>query len=235
MNGPVPSLLAIAGLVFGLALANSACERLPDDAPARIARGVEAAGRGDHGEAYWLWRPLADAGIAEAQYHLGWLYANGNGLRVDVPEAIRWWERAAASGHPDAEFAIGLAYLNGETKTLKKDFGKAVEWLMRSARQGNRDAREILERLVRSETGKVMKVRPEILTEAWLGTRLDVVADKAAILGQPGREDNTLATPPRGTPLRQIDERNGWLLVILPDSSGLGWISTRDAEHAAGP
>lgn len=235
MSGPGPSRLAITSLVLGMALAIGACDRLPTDAPARIGRGIEAAGRGDHGEAYWLWRPLADAGMAEAQYHLGWLYANGDGLRVDVPKAILWWERAAANGYPDAEFAIGMAYLNGEPKTLKKDFGKALEWFVRAARQGNPDAREILERLLRSETGKVIEVRPGILMEDWLGARLEVVADKAAILAQPGREDNTLATPPPGTVLRGIDERKGWLLVILPDGSGLGWIAARDAKHPAGP
>ena len=38
-------------------------------------------------------------GVAEAQYQLGWLYANGNGLRVDLARGIEWWRRAAARGH----------------------------------------------------------------------------------------------------------------------------------------
>ena len=226
---------ALTALTLGLALAIAACDRLPADAPARVTEGIEAAGRGDHAEAYWLWRPLADAGMAEAQYHLGWLYANGSGLLVDVPEAILWWERAAAAGNTDAEFAIGMAYLNGETRTLKKDFGRAVEWLARAAGHASADAREILERLVRSETDRVIAAGPGILAENWLGTPVRSTTDTAALLEKPASGAKTLAKISRGTLLRRIDERKGWLLVVLPGTTGVGWIAAKDVEPVAAP
>ena len=222
-------------LLVACLLATSACDRLPGDAPARVAEGVEAAARGDHAEAYWRWRPLADAGMAEAQYHLGWLYANGNGLRVDVPEAIEWWQRAAQSGYSDAEFAIGMAYLNGETRTLKKDLGRALEWLARAGGHGNPDAREIVERLVLSETEKVLVLRPQVLSQPWLGTPVRVRADTAAIVGKPSTKAKTLAETRKGMTLRRVEKRKGWLLVVLPDGSGLGWVAASAVEPATKP
>ena len=61
---------------------------------------------GNFAEAYCKWKPLAQRGYAEAQYNLGWLYANGNGLNVDLQLAHHWWAAAARQGHADAP-AIG--------------------------------------------------------------------------------------------------------------------------------
>ncbi len=52
--------------------------------------GMASMKAGDYAEAYCLWRPLAMRGHTEAAFHLGWLYANGNGLRVNVPKAVYW-------------------------------------------------------------------------------------------------------------------------------------------------
>lgn len=216
-------------------LAVGACDRLPADAVARVAHGLDAATRGDYAEAYWLWRPLADAGMAEAQYHVGWLYANGNGLRVDVPQAIDWWQRAAQNGDADAEFAIGMAYLNGEAGTLKKDLGRALEWLARAARNDNADAREIIERLVRSETERVISLQPRVLGQPWLGTPVRVAADAATITDKPSSKATPVAEAPKGAWLRRLDQRKGWLLVVLPDGTGLGWIPAGDLDPAANP
>ncbi|MCG8100183.1 MAG: sel1 repeat family protein [Candidatus Thiodiazotropha taylori] len=77
---------------------------------------------GDFAEAFCLWRPLAMQGHVEAAYHLGWLYANGNGLRVDIDKAVYWWKRSAAQGHNEAMFALALAYTNEKVskRTVKR-------------------------------------------------------------------------------------------------------------------
>ena len=232
-RGSRPVVVALPLLL--LLLAVGACDRLPADASAHVARGLDAAARGDHAEAYWLWRPLADAGMAEAQYHVGWLYANGNGLRVDVPKAIDWWQRAAQNGNPDAEFAIGMAYLNGEARTLKKDLGKALEWLARAARNDNADAREIVERLARSETERVISLHPRILSEPWLGAPVRAAGDPTSILDRPSSRATPVASVPKGSQLRRLEQRKGWLLVVLPDGTGLGWISAGDLDPTTNP
>ena len=81
---------------FFKGLAMDFIDRLPEiQAPMEILHHnittLNIALDGDYAEAYCLWRPLAEQGYAEAQYHLGWLYANGNGLAVDIDRALGFW------------------------------------------------------------------------------------------------------------------------------------------------
>jgi TonB family protein len=46
-----------------------------------------------------LLRDAAEQGQAMAQYRLGASYENGNGVDVDIEEALRWYEKAAAQGN----------------------------------------------------------------------------------------------------------------------------------------
>ena len=57
------------------------------------ARAAQA--RGDHANALWLYRVLADQGDARAQDRLGVIYENGLGVPRNYPEAERWYRRAA--------------------------------------------------------------------------------------------------------------------------------------------
>ena len=36
------------------------------------------------------WKPLAEQGIAEAQYNLGLMYSNGQDVPRDDEEAVKW-------------------------------------------------------------------------------------------------------------------------------------------------
>lgn len=63
----------------------------------------------DPEQAVWWMGRAADQGDAEAQYQVGaWLC-----LLDRAGEAIAWWERAAAEGHPLAQRSLGHAYLHG--------------------------------------------------------------------------------------------------------------------------
>ena len=44
----------------------------------------------------------AAQGFAEAQFNLGNLYENGNGVAQDLKAAAAWYAKAAASGHLNA-------------------------------------------------------------------------------------------------------------------------------------
>ena len=52
---------------------------------------IAAYRRGDYATASQLWRPLADQGVARAQYDLGFMYANGQGVAKDWAEAAKWY------------------------------------------------------------------------------------------------------------------------------------------------
>jgi uncharacterized protein len=62
-------------------------------------RGFVAFENGDYAGALRLWRPLADKGLARAQYNLGVMYRDGQGVQQDYKEAVSWYRKAAEQGH----------------------------------------------------------------------------------------------------------------------------------------
>lgn len=97
--------------------------------------GVDAYQRGDYATALREWQPLAEQGQALAQYNLGLLYANGQGVSKDDAQAQQWYEKAAAQGHADAQVNLGILYDYG--RGVAQDYKKAVYWYRLSAKQGN--------------------------------------------------------------------------------------------------
>ena len=65
----------------------------------RLSMGRAAYRARDYATAVETWRPLAEAGNAIAQFHMGGLYADGNGVPADADEARIWWTLAAGQGH----------------------------------------------------------------------------------------------------------------------------------------
>ena len=61
-------------------------------------KGLEAYNAGDYATALLEWRDLAEQGDAEAQYNLGVMYDNGQGVAQDYAEAVKWYRRAAEQG-----------------------------------------------------------------------------------------------------------------------------------------
>src|SRR6202035_6044415 len=59
---------------------------------------MAAYARGDYATALRLLRPLADQGDAQAQYNLGALYDNGQGVPQNYAEAMKWYRKAADQG-----------------------------------------------------------------------------------------------------------------------------------------
>ena len=58
-------------------------------------------------------RTLAEQGDANAQYALGTMYRDGQGVAQDYAEALRWWRKAAERGVVDAQYALGNIYSGG--------------------------------------------------------------------------------------------------------------------------
>ena len=58
-------------------------------------------------------RTLAEQGDAQAQFALGTMYRDGQGVAQDYAEALRWWRKAAELGVIDAQFALGNLYAGG--------------------------------------------------------------------------------------------------------------------------
>ena len=79
-------------------------------------------------------RLKADQGDASAQFNLGVMYTNGEGVPQDDKEAVRWFRFAADQGDASAQFNLGFSY--GQGKGILQDNKEAVRWFLAAADQG---------------------------------------------------------------------------------------------------
>jgi TPR repeat protein len=186
-------------------------------------QGMLSLKKGDFAEAFCVWKPLAAQGHTDAAYHLGWLYANGYGLRVDSDKAVHWWTEAAKRGHLEATFALGLAYLNGER--VGKNLELSLNWLIRAAEAGHDDAREIVRSKVRSRTKETAARLSELVKHDWLGTTLQVSVDRANLRSGPGTRNERVDMLEKDDMLIAIGKQGDWYQVIKSDDLIHGWIA----------
>ncbi len=80
----------------------------------------------------------AEKGSPEAQTVLGTMYRNGQGVRQDLGEAVRWFRQAAAQGYAEAENSLGFLYDYGGGVPI--DHQEAARWYCKAAEQGYAEA-----------------------------------------------------------------------------------------------
>ena len=194
--------------------------------------GMEAMEVGDFAEAYCLWRPLAMQGHTEAAFHLGWLFANGNGLRVNVPKAVYWWGQSANQGHREAMFALALAYTHGEG--IKRDDEEAMRWYMRAADQGHEDAREILKAKVRQQAREVQPHLKTLLSAPWLGWRVVIKSERVNLRKGPGTHFGIQKQVKQGDRFLAVEKDGKWLQIIDPNDAGFAWVADWLVEEQPG-
>ena len=119
--------------------------------------GMDAYGRGDYAAALRELRPLAEQGDPGAQFYLGLLYENGDGVPRDFVKARQWYEKAAIQGEAKAQFYLGMQSAYGEGGPM--DLVQAHMWYSLAA--GNGHARAALHR---NDLAREMK--PAQLAEA---------------------------------------------------------------------
>ena len=103
---------------------------------------VAAYDRGDYATALGEMRPLAEQGHAEAQFNLGLMYDNGQGVPQDYAEAVKWYRKAAEQGHAKAQHNLGVMYDKGQG--VPQDYAEAVKWYRKAAEQGVAEAQNNL-------------------------------------------------------------------------------------------
>lgn len=104
----------------------------PPPAPVAATPPSEPAARA----AFYLAR--AKAGDPVAQYDVGVLYAQGNGLVQDYASAASWFHAAATQGNVDAEYNLGVLYERGLGVTANPM--DAVNWYRSAADQNHAGA-----------------------------------------------------------------------------------------------
>ena len=81
---------------------------------------------------------LAEGGDTTAQWNLGVMYGNGEGVPQDDEEAVKWYTKAAEQGDVDAQYNLGDMYGKGEG--VPQDYKEAVKWYTKAAEQGDVDS-----------------------------------------------------------------------------------------------
>ena len=100
-----------------------------------VEDGDAALVRKDYVTALSKYKSAAAKNNASAQYNLGVLYDNGQGVVQDYAEAVRWYKLAAAQGLASAQYNLALKYDNGQG--VVQDYAEAVRWYKLAAAQGD--------------------------------------------------------------------------------------------------
>lgn len=116
-----------------------------DGANGSIQKGLIAQNLGNYGEAFQWFQRAADAGNADGQYHLGYLYLSGQGVTSDASQAVKCFRMGAAQGNARCEFYLGSCYENGWG--VSKDLDEAKKWYQSASQQGFNGAENSLNRL----------------------------------------------------------------------------------------
>lgn len=101
-----------------------------------VKAGIEAWQKRDYEAAVQIWRPLAEAGDADAAFNLGQAYRLGHGVPINLAAAQTWLERAARKDHLEAQTTLGLLLFDSGNRT------GGLRWLKSAAEGG--DARALL-------------------------------------------------------------------------------------------
>lgn len=77
----------------------------------------------------------ADAarGIAPAQFNLGIMHEQGDGVAKNEAEAAKWYEKAAEHGYAQAQFNLAIMYAEG--RGVSKNDVEAARWCLKAAEQ----------------------------------------------------------------------------------------------------
>jgi uncharacterized protein len=103
-----------------------------------LEEAVAAYRKADYTTALRIYRSMADQGLAVAQFNVGLMYDNGQGISKDEVQAMKWYRLAADQGRPDAQYQLGHLYYKQD------NYAEAAKWFHLAADQGRADAQSNL-------------------------------------------------------------------------------------------
>lgn len=78
---------------------------------------------------------LAQGGNHDAEFELGAMFHDGDGVEQDFAQALQWYKKAANGGNRQAMFNLGMMYKNGEG--IPADLSATKVWFVRSSDAGD--------------------------------------------------------------------------------------------------
>lgn len=138
------AMIAVGGSLLAIAVL------LAQPALGGFDEGMAAYKAGDYVTALPELRAAPEGGHVRAQYALGTMYNEGEGVPPDRALAAEWWHMAAKQNHAQAQFALGVLYSSGAG--VAKDNTAAHMWFSLAAAQGKKNAKRLLKVIVRKMT-----------------------------------------------------------------------------------
>jgi TPR repeat protein len=114
----------LVGIVLNAFVAGSSFAAPFDD-------GASAYASGDYQTAVEFWLPLAEAGNPTAQFNMGVMYDQGQGVKQDLAAAEKWYRLAAEQGDTVAQTNLGVIFSQG--RGVARDYAEAAKWYERAA------------------------------------------------------------------------------------------------------
>ena len=149
-------------------------------------------------------------GYAPAQHNLATMYAIGNGVEQNFPEALKWFQKAAEQGVAESQFSLGLAYLKGDS--VSQNFEEAAKWYRMTAEQGFARAQNGLAEMYNE--GKGVSFNPEMAWRLTFAAAQQGYAVSQADLGM-----NFTKGQEKGP--QDDEEAYYWYSLALEDKPGL--------------
>ena len=87
-------------------------------------------------------RRAAKKGNPEAQFRLGVMYGNGDGVGLDYEQALAWFEKAAAQGHENSLITMAWMYASGAG--VEADEDRARKLYLQAAELGSSKAQYVV-------------------------------------------------------------------------------------------
>jgi TPR repeat protein len=159
---------------------------------ADINDGWVAYQQGDFRAALKEFQVSAEKGDVIAQYAIGWMYDNGEGVSQDDSRAFDWYKKAAEQGYAQAQFNLGWMYANGNG--VDKNYQLAADWYVKAAEQGNTQAQQVLNGLYGTGIGLTSDSNVTTTTTIKEETVVNEVDDFLAELNQVELSNNTNTT-----------------------------------------
>ncbi|MBI3902835.1 MAG: sel1 repeat family protein [Nitrosomonadales bacterium] len=116
--------------------------RASETDPADLQDGINAYTHNDFQVALAKLEPLANKNDAIAQFCVGKMYMQGQGVEPDYKKAINWLNNAAAQGNAEAQAFLG--FVNYYGLGVEQDYKAAALWTRKAAEHGVEEAQHNL-------------------------------------------------------------------------------------------
>ena len=135
--------------------------------------GLEHYSSKDYVQAIKPFRLAAEQGDATAQFYLGVMYDNGEGVPQDYAEAVKWYRLAAEQGYASAQFNLGVMYNAGQG--VPQDYARAHKWLNLAASRASAEKNkkygaardQVAEKMTAAQIAEAQRLAREWKPKTW--------------------------------------------------------------------